>query len=90
MTLDREMKQIAINLYNNVSLTLHARSGVHLPYNIMDCPPTSSDGVYKCLTAHYHKISSRNIFRGFKEQAIIVIGNGQSNTDNEHSARNKV
>lgn len=33
------VKQIAINLYNGLSCTLHARSGVHSPYNIMDCPP---------------------------------------------------
>lgn len=32
-------KTIAINLYNGLCGTLHARSGVHSPYNIMDCPP---------------------------------------------------
>lgn len=36
-------------------------------------PKISADGIFKCITAHYHKISSRNIFRGFKEQAFIVI-----------------
>ena len=35
-----------------------------------------SDGVYGCLTAHYHKVSPRNIFGGFKEQAFMVIQDG--------------
>lgn len=35
-----------------------------------------SDGIYGCLTAHYHKISPRNIFGGFKEYAFIVIQDG--------------
>lgn len=30
----------------------------------------------KCVTAHYHKVGPRNIFKGFREQAIIVIDNG--------------
>ena len=59
----------------------HALSVQHIT------PPQSrqirSDGVYGCLTAHYHKVSPRNIFGGFKEQAIIVISNEQSNSDNE-------
>ncbi len=32
------MKQIAFNLYNGLCGTLHARSGVHCPYNLMECP----------------------------------------------------
>lgn len=32
-------KTIAINLYNGLCGTLHAQSGVHSPYNIIDCPP---------------------------------------------------
>ena len=67
-------KQIPINLYDGVMATLHANPGVHCAYNILDTPPPiSDDRSYKCLTAHYHKISSRNIFRGFQEQAFIVI-----------------
>lgn len=69
-------KQIAINLVSGVCNTLHANPGVMSPSNILTPPPSAQirpDGVYKCLTAHYHKISSRNIFRGFQEQAFIVI-----------------
>lgn len=32
-----------------------------------------SDGVYSCLTAHYHKVSPRDLLKGFKEQAIMTI-----------------
>lgn len=70
------MKQIAINLYNGICGTLHAIGGTHCPSNILPPPGARqirSDGVYGCLTAHYHKVSPRNIFGGFKEQAFIVI-----------------
>lgn len=67
-------KQIPINLYDGVMATLHANPGVHCAYNILDTPPPiSDDRIYKCLTSHYHKVSPRNIFGGFREQAIIVI-----------------
>lgn len=69
-----KMKQIAINLYNGCCGTLHANPGVHSPYNILDTPPSiSANRIFKCITAHYYKISTRNIFSGFKEQAIMVI-----------------
>ena len=75
-THDQEMtKQFAINLYNGVCGTLHAVGGTHCPSNIL--PPRKSEirsgGVFGCLTAHYHKVSPRNIFGGFREQAIIII-----------------
>ena len=41
-----------------------------------------SNGIYKCLTAHYGKIRIRNIFRGFQEQAFIVIQDGQTHPSN--------
>lgn len=69
-------KQIAINLYQGVSCTLHANPGVMSPSNVITPPPSAqicTDSVYGCLTSHYHKISPRNIFGGFREQAIIVI-----------------
>ena len=69
-------KQIAINLYNGVCGTIHAIGGTHCPSNILPPPQphkVRSNSIYKCLTGHYHKISSRNIFRGFQEQAFIVI-----------------
>lgn len=79
MAIDRQMKQIAFNLYNGVCGTLHAIGGTHCPSNILP-PPQSrqirSDGVYGYLTAHYHKVSPRNIFEGFREQAYIVIQDG--------------
>lgn len=68
-------RQIAINLYQGVCGTLHSVGGTHCPSNIL--PPGArqirSDGVYGCLTAHYRKVSPRNIFGGFKEHAFIVI-----------------
>ena len=30
-------------------------------------------GISPCVTSHYHKVSPRNIFGGFKEQAFIVF-----------------
>lgn len=69
-------KQIAINLYNGICGTLHAIGGTQCPSNILPPPGTRqirSDGIYGCLTAYYHKISPRNIFGGFHEQAFIVI-----------------
>lgn len=71
-------KQFAINLYNGVCGTLHAIGGTHCPSNILPPQPheVRSNGIYKCLTAHYHKTSSRNIFGGFNEQAFIVIQDG--------------
>ena len=69
-------KQIAFNLVSGVCNTLHANPGVMCPSNVITPPQphkVRSDGIYKCLTAHYHKISPRNIFGGFREQAIIVI-----------------
>ena len=39
MSIPSTTLQIAINLYDSLCCTLHARSGVHSPYNIMDCPP---------------------------------------------------
>ena len=70
------MKQIVFNLVSGVCGTLHAIGGTQCPSNILPPPGARqirSDGVYGCLTAHYHKVSPRNIFGGFKEQAIIVI-----------------
>lgn len=74
-------KQIAINLVSGVCNTLHANPGMMCPSNVLTPPSAQirSDRVYKCLTAHYHKVSPRNIFGGFREQAIIVIINEKDN-----------
>ena len=72
-------KQIAINLVSGVCNTLHANPGVMSPSNILTPPPSAQirpDRVIGCLTAHYHKVSPRNISGGFKEQAFIVIQDG--------------
>ena len=73
------MKQIPINLCQGISCTIRHNPGVMSPSNVIT-PPQSrqirSDGVYGCLTAHYHKVSPRNIFEGFKEQAFMVIQDG--------------
>lgn len=76
MTRERQMKQIAINLVSEMCCTLHANAGVYSTSNTIPPPrkvKIRADGVFGCLTAHYQKISSRNIFKGFKEQAIIII-----------------
>lgn len=68
-------KQIAINLVSGVSNTLRANPGMYCPSNAITPPPSEvrTDRVCGCITAHYCKISTRNIFGGFKEPAIIVI-----------------
>lgn len=75
-------KQIALNLVSGVCNTLRANPSVMCPSNVLTPPSDSvrADSVYGCLTAHYHKISPRNIFGGFREQAIIVIENEQTDT----------
>lgn len=71
-------KQIAFNLVSGVCNTIRHNPGVMSPSNVITPPSAQirSDGVYGCLTAHYHKVSPRNILSGFREQAIIVISDG--------------
>lgn len=82
-------KQIALNLVSGVCNTLHANPGVMSPSNVI-APQSAqicTDNVYGCITAHYHKISPRNIFGGFREQAIIVISDEQNNSNSQPRTR---